>query len=150
MKLIVRVSINGPKENIWKVITDIESSVNTIKGIEKIEVLENPAQGFIGFKWRETRTLFGKTATEVMWITEAVENEYYKTRAESHGSIYETTLRITPEGDGSVLSMEFNGMAQTFMAKFFSIVMGFMFVSATKKALQEDLNDIKAAVENQG
>ena len=31
MKMQVQVTINGTKENVWKVITDIEGSVNNIK-----------------------------------------------------------------------------------------------------------------------
>lgn len=46
---------------------------------------ENTASGLVGLKWRETRMLFGKEATAEKWITDAVENECYKTRAESDG-----------------------------------------------------------------
>ncbi len=69
MKLKVEITINGTKEQIWKVITDIEGSVETISAIEKIEILEQPESGVLGLKWEETRTMFGKSATEVMWIT---------------------------------------------------------------------------------
>jgi len=44
-----------------------------------IEVLEKPDAGFVGFKWKETRKMFGKEATEIMWITDSVENEYFST-----------------------------------------------------------------------
>ncbi|MDA3938876.1 MAG: hypothetical protein PF693_06155 [Spirochaetia bacterium] len=40
MKIQVQISIDDTKENVWKVITDINGSVNNIKGIEKIEILE--------------------------------------------------------------------------------------------------------------
>ena len=83
----VQVTINGSKEAILAVITNIENASETISGIEKVEVLERPENGLVGLKWRETRTLFGKTATEEMWITDAAENEFYQTRAESHGFI---------------------------------------------------------------
>ena len=39
MKLTMDIEIKAPKERVWKVITDIENSVNTISGIEKIEIL---------------------------------------------------------------------------------------------------------------
>jgi len=92
MKLEAKVCIDGTKEQIWQVITDIENSVNIIQAIEEIEVLEKPAEGLVGLKWRETRTMFGQTATEVMWITDAKENEFYQTRAENHGAIYVSKL----------------------------------------------------------
>lgn len=146
MKVRVQISINGSKEQVWKVITDIENSMNNIKGIEKVEILEKPENEFIGLKWRETRTMFGQTATEVMWITDAVENEYYTTRAESHGAIYKTDLVLSNNGDSTELVMSFGAELITFKAKLMSL-MGFLFIGATKKALREDLQDIKAAVE---
>lgn len=146
MNIQVKISIDAAKENVWKVITDIEGSVNNIKGIEKIEILEKDGDNFKGLKWRETRTMFGQTATEVMWITDAVENEYYMTRAESHGAIYKTELRLSENGESTFLTMSFRAEFITLKAKLFSF-MGILFLSATKKALKEDLNDIKKAVE---
>jgi len=148
MNVEVQVEINGTKENVWKVITDIENSTNTIRGIEKIEVLEKPADGIVGLKWRETRTMFGRTATEVMWITDAVENQYYKTRAESHGAVYVTTLKIMDAGENVRLSMNFEGKPQTFGAKIMSALTSGMAKKATQEALMQDLMDIKARVEN--
>ena len=101
------IGINGKKEDIWKVITDIEGSVNNIQGINKIEILEKPNEGFKGLKWRETRTMFGQTATEVMWITESEENLYYTTRAESHGAIYKTRFDLVEKGGVTELTMTF-------------------------------------------
>src|SRR6266478_4993619 len=90
-----RVTINGSKAAIWAAITNIENASETISGIEKIEVLEKPANGLVGLKWRETRMLFGKPATVEKWITDAAENEFYRTRAEDSGFIFLTTKSIS-------------------------------------------------------
>ena len=148
MNVEVQVDISGIKEDVWKVITDIENSTDTIRGIKRIEVLEKPADSFVGLKWRETRTMFGKTATEVMWITDAVENQSYKTRAESHGAVYVTTLEVADAGENVRLSMNFEGTPQTFGAKLMSALMGGMMKKSTEEALMQDLMDIKAKVEN--
>jgi carbon monoxide dehydrogenase subunit G len=147
MKLKAEISIKGTKAQIWQVITDIDGSVETISAIEKIDILEKPDSGILGLKWEETRTMFGQKATEVMWITDAKENEYYQTRAENHGAIYKSRFQIEESGDQSKLTMEFEGEAQSATAKIMSFLTGFMFKSATQKALQEDLKDIKAHVE---
>jgi carbon monoxide dehydrogenase subunit G len=147
MNIEVQESINGSLEEVWRVITDIDNSVNVISGIEEIEVLERPEEGLVGLKWRETRTLFGKTATEVMWITDAEENAFYATRAESHGSIYITHLTIVEQDGGTLLTMNFGAELQSFTAKVMSATMGWMFKNATIKAVQQDLTDNKAAVE---
>jgi hypothetical protein len=147
MKLTVQMPVDASKEAIWKVISNIKNAEKTITGIEKVEVLEEPKEGLVGLKWRETRTLFGKTATEVMWITEAKENSHYKTRAESHGSIYITEVGIVEENGKNHIRMEFNGQPQSFGAKIMGAMLGSMMKNATKKALMKDLEDIKKASE---
>jgi carbon monoxide dehydrogenase subunit G len=146
-EISINISINAKAEAVWKVITDIDESINTIKGIEKIEILEKPSDAFVGLKWRETRKMFGQTATEVMWITDAVENKSYSTRAESHGAIYITHFELEQKGDQCELTMTFGAEIVKFMTKVVSALTGWMFVSATKKALLEDLSDIKGTVE---
>ena len=147
MRVQARVCIDGTKEEIWQVITDIEGSEKTIGAIEEIEILEKPASGLTGLKWRETRTMFGQTATEVMWITDVKENDYYQTRAESRGAIYISKLQIEEQEGKTYLTMAFDGQAQSLPAKIMSVATGFLFKSATQKALQKDLEDIKVAVE---
>jgi len=147
MKAITTLEINGTKEAIWKVITDLENSDKNINAITKVEVLNKPSKDILGFKWRETRTMFGKEATEVMWITDYKENEYYKTRAESHGAIYLTTISIKEKNNSCALSMGFEGISVSFLAKIGSAIFGKMMIKSTEKALLDDLNDIKNIVE---
>lgn len=143
----VNTQIAAPKEAVWKIITDIENSAATLSAIQTIEVLERPEEGLVGFKWRETRTMFGKEAQETMWITDAADNDYYQTRAESHGAVYISRLSVAEEAGTTTLRMTFAGEAQSFMAKAMSAVMMPFFRGATIKALDKDLADIKAAAE---
>lgn len=149
MNVKVEQPIHATREKIWQVIADIDHAVNNINAIEKVEILERPPEGLKGLKWRETRTLFGKTATEVMWITEAVENQYYKTRAESHGAVYISTLSISGTGNNCTLTMEFESRAQSLGGKLLAAIFGRMFKNATKKAFIQDLGDIKKVAESE-
>src|SRR5262245_31410376 len=97
----VQVTVNGSKAAVWDAITNIENASEIISGIKKIEVLEKPANGLVGLKWRETRILFGKPAAAEKWITDAAENEFYKTRAESDGFVFLSTMSIS-ESDGGI------------------------------------------------
>ncbi len=146
MVVEAQVTIKGPKAAIWAVISDIENASETISGIENIEVLEKPANGLVGLKWRETRMLFGKPATVEKWITEAAENEFYKTRAEDQGFVFLSTTSISESRDGITLTSSHDSKPQSIVAKL-SIPMLFLFRGVTKKALLQDLNDIKSAVE---
>ncbi len=147
MRIQVDTTIRATREAIWQVITAIDQAQEHIEGIEKVEILERPESGIVGLKWRETRTLYGKEATEVMWITEAEENHYYQTRAESHGAVYISRLTITPAADHCILSMSFDSTAQTFGGHVMAVLFSLFFKGSTKKLLQKDLEDIKTAAE---
>ena len=143
-----QVTINGSKAAIWAAITNIENASEIISGIENIEVLEKPANGLVGLKWRETRMLFGKPATAEKWITDAAENEFYTTRAEDRGVVYLTTMRISESGGDITLTSSHDSKPQGIIARLMSIPM-VLFKGVAKKAILQDLNDIKSAVEQE-
>ena len=147
MLVEVQVTIAATREAVWGAITDIEHAAKIISGIEQIEILDQPASGLVGLKWRETRMLFGKPATADKWITEAAKNAFYKTRAESDGFVFLSTMAITEHGAGTTLTSVHDSQPQSMGAKIMSIPMGLFFKGVAKKALLQDLNDIKLAVE---
>ena len=149
MLVEVQVTINGSRAAIWAAITDLANAAEFISGILKVEILEKPATGLVGLKWRETRMLFGKPASAEKWITEATENEFYKTRAESDGFIFLSILSIAEGGGGFTLTSVHDSQPQGFMQRIMSIPMGLFFKGVAKKALLQDLLDIKAAVEQE-
>jgi uncharacterized protein YndB with AHSA1/START domain len=71
MLVEVKTTIQGSRAAVWAAITDIENAPKFMSGIMKVEILEKPARGLVGLKWRETRMLFGKPASADKWITEA-------------------------------------------------------------------------------
>ena len=145
----VQVNIKGSRSAVWEAITNIENAAKFINGIEKIEVIEKPANGLVGLKWRETRMYFGKPATVEIWITDAAENEFYKTRAESDGFVFLSTMSISESSDGITLTSAHDYKPQSAVAKLKSISM-FLFKGMIKKILLQDLKDIKTAVELNG
>src|SRR5574342_92215 len=98
-----------------------------MSGIENIEVLEKPANGLVGLKWRESRMLCGKPATAEKWITDAAENEFYKTRAEDGGFVFITTKSISESSGGMTLTESHESKLQGMVAKLMSIPMGLFF-----------------------
>ena len=147
MNVQVEVTVNAPIADVWAVVTDIPNAAENMSGVDDVEVLEKPAVGLVGLKWKETRTIGGRSATETMWITDVEEEAYYTTEARSHGASYRTDIRVTDAADGTLLSMDFRADAQSLGAKIMSAVLGFMIKRSVKKALQKDLEDLKAAAE---
>lgn len=146
MTVSASITINATEAAVWAATTDIARFAELLSGVEKIEVVEKPATGLVGLKWKETRILFGKPATVEKWITEAKENEYYKTRAEDSGFVFITTNRVSGSNGQVVLTGIHETIPHGFAAKLKALPMVF-FKGMIKKAILQDLNDIKAAVE---
>lgn len=142
-----QVTIVGSKSSVWAAITNIEGAADLLGGVEKIEVVARPAVGLVGLRWLETRILFGKPATVEKWITDAAEYKSFQTRAESDGFVFLTTMRIADGPAGVVLTSVHESRPQSIVAKLMSIPMRLFFKGVARKAILQDLNDIKAAVE---
>ncbi len=131
---------------VWKVITDIEGAADTISGIEKVERLDGGSNFGVGTRWRETRTLFGKTSTEEMEVTEVDPGRSYVTEARSHGAFYRSLLKVEPsDSGGSRLTFVFGAEPEGMVAKIMSATIGRFFEGATRKAIEQDLVDISKA-----
>ena len=141
------ISIAASPEQVWKVITDIERSAEFISGIDEVKILNQPNSGIVGLKWEETRTMFGRSASEVMWITEVKQNVSYSTRAEHPGLVYISNFTLENVNGGTKLIMSFDPTVSGLARRIFSAVSGFLFKGATKKMIAQDLEDIKKAVE---
>ncbi len=146
MTVEAHVTINGSKAAVWAATTDIVNLAQLLSGVEKIEAVEKPATGLVGLKWKETRKLFGESATVEKWITEAKENEFYTTRAEQDGFVFITTNSISGSDGSVVLTGIHETQPQGFAARVKSLPVVF-FKGVIKKAILQDLKDIKKVVE---
>lgn len=148
MEISVTTEIKCPKALVWQAITDIANCKNMISAIIDLTVIEKPEKGLVGLKWSETREMFGKEASETMWITEAVEGQYYCTRAENCGAVYLTKMAVAEDNGKTILSMSFSSESMSFFGKLISGLMGFLMKKSLAKMLKKDLQDIKQHLEN--
>ena len=147
MGVVVSIEIDAPKKVVWAVITDIENAVNNISGIKKIEIIKKPDLSLLGLKWIETREMFGKDATETMWVSKVENDSFYETSAYNSGCHYKTILSVEElDGGKTLFKMDFSAIPDTLVAKLLS-PLGFMFRGMIKKALMTDLEDIKKVAE---
>ena len=149
MEISCSKDINAPAEEVWSIMTNLKGFPDAIGAIESVERLDGGGGFEVGTTWRETRIMFGRTATEYMWVTELDPGHSYVVEANSHGAEYRTTQSVEPDGDGgSVLSMSFSANPTGTMAKVMSATVGRFFVNATRKAFEQDLADIATAAES--
>ena len=124
--ITVSTLVSAPIERVFEVYTEIDKAVERIPGITALEVLSDGPFGD-GTRWRETRVMFKKEATEEMWVTGFDPPRSYTVEAESHGMRYSTLFSFTPEGDGTKVSWAFSGTALTMgtkiMAPVFNVLM---------------------------
>lgn len=146
MKIESSVVIDATPEKVFAAFSDLDNLAANVSGITKVEVLAGPAQMQTGTKWRETRIMFGKEATEVMWVTAIEPDASYVVEAESHGTHYRSEYLFTPAGSSTRVQMTFEGEPLTFGARIGSLLMVF-FSGATKKALHKDMLELKRVCE---
>ncbi len=140
--------IAAPAATVWELIIDIEHSYEFISGIQKVERLDSGSTFDVGTRWRETRVMFGKSATEEMTVTAVELGRSYTTEAHHGSSHYTTQLVVEPDGvQACVLSMHFEAQADGLLNKTLGAVVGTLMVSTMRKVMQQDLADIAEAAE---
>jgi len=102
----------------------------------------------VGTKWRETRVMFGKEATEVMWVTEMNKDKNYVVEAESRGTHYRSEYTFTQQADDVLVQLTFEGIPLTFGTKIMSALF-FLFAGMTKKMLLKDMKSLKVLLESE-
>jgi hypothetical protein len=101
----------------------------------------------VGTRFRETRIMFKKEATEIMEISVFDRPSRYVHLAESHGTKYVTTYELTPEGSGTRLVRSFQADPQTFFAKLLSLAFA-LFMKACIREIEKDMDDLKMLCES--
>ncbi|MGA7687653.1 MAG: SRPBCC family protein [Jiangellales bacterium] len=144
----VSESCAAPVEVVWRIATDLASMPETMSGISAVDVLSEGEFG-VGTRWRETRTMYGKQASEELVITAMQPGRSYTAQAESAGMRYVTTFDFSPTDAGTDIVMTFGGEATGRAAKAMSMLTGWAMVGSVRKAVQKDLADIAAAAQAQ-
>ncbi len=137
--------IEAPREKVFEYAADLRKAPERIRGITKLDVLTDGPIG-VGTRFRETRVIMKREATEEMEITAFDAPNGYQVDCENHGCKYRTVYRLTPNGTGTELEMTFDAEPQTRMAKLLSFVFKPMMKSCMKET-GKDLDDLKAAIE---
>lgn len=146
MKMVVSQEIHVPRQIVFDALMDIPGYATPIPAITKCEVLtEGPVA--IGTRFKETRVMFGKEATEVMEFTELDRPRGYLLEAHSHGMHYKTAHVLTEDNGVTTLTLTFDGTPETFGARVMGAIMTPLFKGAMRKAVVSDLQALKAHLE---
>lgn len=142
----VRRSIAAPIDVVFAQVSDFANAPKHCSGINRVEMLtDGPVR--VGTRFKETRVMFGKEATEVMEVIALTPPHGYVLGSEACGCRYRREIRLAPAANGTDAVMNFSAQPLTFFAKIICKLMGFMMKSVSK-ACAQDLEDLKAAVES--
>ena len=147
MKVKTEIDIKAPIGKVHETFADIGNLAERVPGITKVEILSETSSGE-GVRWRETRTIFGKEATEEMEMTSQDIPNSYVVEAESHGNHYTTTLSFKENEDVTNVQVVFEGKPMSIGAKLMT-PLGLVFKGATKKILLSDMQAIKSFLETE-
>lgn len=144
-KFTLTRSINAPREVVFAQISDFANAPKFCSGIKKIEMLTNGAVR-VGTRFKETRIMFKREATETMEVVAFDPPKGYMLGAESCGCRYRTGFQLEPRGNGTEITMSFDAQPLSFFAKVMSFLMKPM-EKMCLKMCEKELDDIKTSIE---
>ncbi|HSE09725.1 MAG TPA: SRPBCC family protein [Nocardioidaceae bacterium] len=141
--------VSAAPESVWQVLTDLDSAAETLSGVTRVEVLTDGPYAE-GTRWRETRKMFGKEATEEMRVTGVQAPTRTTVEADSGGVHYVTVFTLAPESGGTRLEMTFTAEQPqgSVMQKLMWTAFGKLGMKATAKVMTQDLDDIARRAES--
>jgi carbon monoxide dehydrogenase subunit G len=138
--------INAPVDRVFGIFTDFEHAADRIRGIQRLELLTNGPIG-VGTRFRETRMMFKREATEEMEITAFEPGSSYAFGGNSCGSEFSTRFRFKPDAGGTRVDVDMQFRPVSLFAKIMSPLMGWMMGPSMRKAFDQDMEDLKAVAE---
>ncbi|HSL36461.1 MAG TPA: SRPBCC family protein, partial [Arthrobacter sp.] len=103
-----------------------------------------------GTRWKETRTMMGRSETVEMWVSQADPPRSTTVKALQGGADYTSRMTLADRDGGTDLTMTFGAELQnpSRMHKLAMAVFGKLGMRVTRKALAKDLAEIAAKAES--
>lgn len=144
--LIVSRVIKAPCGAVFAHLTTPERWPDAISAIEAVEVL-TPEPFGLGSCFRETRTMFGRQASEDMTVAALDPPKRMLLTANNHGVRYEKEHFLEETDEGTRLTLSFSGEPQTLINRLTGRVMWLLMGNMLRKMLERDLDDLKRSLE---
>lgn len=141
-------TVAADASRVWELLVDLDRAEERLSGVDRLERLDDGESFGLGTRWRETRTMLGRQASEEMEVTAVEPGRSYTVEADSGGVRYRSVLGVEPTGPASSrLWMDFEGQPQGVVGKVLAATVGKLAQRSTRKVMRQDLDDIAAAAE---
>jgi len=141
--------IHASPETVWSVISDIPGSPATLSGVDSVQMLSDGPYAE-GTRWKETRTMMGRSETVEMWVAQADPPRSTTVKALQGGADYTSRFSLAERDGGTDLTLTFGAdvVKPTLVSKITMALFGKIGMSMTRKALSKDLAEIAAKAES--
>lgn len=145
MQIETETIVAAPSSVVFETLADFANWPHFMGGIERVEIL-TPGTVGVGTRFRETRTMFGRSASEDMEIAEMASPHRIVLTAFNHGTDYRIAHTLAAAAEGTRLSLRFAGTPVTLAARLFA-PLGWLFAGSVRKQIEKDLGDLKREAE---
>lgn len=139
------IQVRASLEKTFHVFSDVAAAESRIPAITRVELLTPGASG-LGTRWKESRVMFGKEATEELWISAFDPPRSYTVSCQSCGCLSESAFTFAPEGDLTRVTLTQRFQPLTIAARLMQ-PLSLLMMGSMKKMLMEDLQSLKNAAE---
>lgn len=140
--------VEAPLDTVWRVSTDLSSMPETMSAISDVEILAGGDPFDVGTRWRETRMMMRREATEEMTVTHVEPQRGYTVEADNHGVHYVSTFAFEALGpQRTQVTMTFSGQPAAPQNALMRL-MGRLGLRVVRKSLEKDLHDLATASED--
>lgn len=145
MQIAVECFVEVPPDAAFSTAIDISNWPRFISGVQSVELL-TPGPLAVGTRFRETRSMFGRQATEDMTLAQVEPPHRFLLTAFNHGTAYRAERLFAPEAAGTRATLVFEGRPATLLARLFA-PLGRLFLGTLERQLESDLADLKLEAE---
>lgn len=145
MRLVMHAVVAAPQHVTFATATDVAGWPRFASAIRRIEML-SPGPLAVGTRFRETRVMYGREATEEMTVAELEAPRRFVLTAFNHGTAYRVEHQFEPQGGGTRMTLAFEGRPVGLVAKLF-LPLGLLFVGSVRRQLAADLADLQREAE---
>lgn len=146
MRIEAEILIDAPWTHVFTIVTDVRGWPQRIPAISAVSVI-TPGPVAVGTRFSETRTMFGRSATEEMMVAELVVPERFVVTADNHGTRYRAEHLLTEEMPRCTrLRLVFSGVPVSLMARLLT-PLGWLMKASVRRMILADLAALKRASE---
>jgi len=147
MKFVLQQDIRAPLPLSFAAASDVRAWPNMISCVEKTELLTREPIG-PGTRFRATRRVHGRLASEVMTLAEFDPPERFVITAFNHGARYRIEHQFKDLAPGTRLTLVYSARPITRIARLMTPV-SYLFRSSLLHQIRSDLSDLRHAIEGQ-